>query len=72
VRKQADADRLKAELGEHFTPLVFDVTDGKSVKKAAAYVSAQMHGRCLFGLVNNAGMQLHYHTVNEDGCLAVG
>jgi len=27
VRKQADADRLQAEFGDLFTPLVFDVTD---------------------------------------------
>jgi short-subunit dehydrogenase len=27
VRKQVDADRLQAALGEHFTPLFFDVTD---------------------------------------------
>jgi NAD(P)-dependent dehydrogenase (short-subunit alcohol dehydrogenase family) len=55
VRKKSDAERLQKELGPHFTPLIFDVTDGKAVKKAAAYVAAQMKGRCLFGLVNNAG-----------------
>lgn len=60
MRKKADADRLASELGPHFTPLIFDVTDGKAIKKAAAYVAAQMRGRCLFGLVNNAGGSLSY------------
>lgn len=39
VRKQADADRLKAELGDSFTPLMFDVLDQNDVKKAAAKVT---------------------------------
>ena len=29
VRKQADADRLTAEFGAAFTPLVFDITEYK-------------------------------------------
>lgn len=35
VRKQADADRLKAEFGANFTPLLFDVTDAPAVLAAA-------------------------------------
>jgi NAD(P)-dependent dehydrogenase (short-subunit alcohol dehydrogenase family) len=31
VRKQADADRLKAELGERFSSLLFDVTDEAAI-----------------------------------------
>ena len=27
VRKQADAERLRAEFGTNFTPLMFDITD---------------------------------------------
>ncbi len=30
VRKQADADRLRAEFGANFTPLLFDVTDAQA------------------------------------------
>jgi NAD(P)-dependent dehydrogenase (short-subunit alcohol dehydrogenase family) len=57
VRKQADADRLKAELGERFSPLIFDVTDEAAVARGAAEVGAALDGgRRLWGLVNNAGI----------------
>jgi NAD(P)-dependent dehydrogenase (short-subunit alcohol dehydrogenase family) len=54
VRKQADADRLKAEFGEHFTPLLFDVTDEAAVAAGAKQVEAALGGQTLAGLVNNA------------------
>ncbi|HSL28327.1 MAG TPA: SDR family NAD(P)-dependent oxidoreductase [Anaerolineales bacterium] len=56
VRKAQDAERLTAEFGEAFVPLVFDVTDGAAVTAAAQQVRAQQHGETLFGLVNNAGI----------------
>jgi NAD(P)-dependent dehydrogenase (short-subunit alcohol dehydrogenase family) len=56
VRKQADADRLKAEFGEHFTPLLFDVTDEAAVAAGAKQVEAALAGQTLAGLVNNAGV----------------
>jgi NAD(P)-dependent dehydrogenase (short-subunit alcohol dehydrogenase family) len=56
VRKQADADRLKAEFGANFTPLLFDVTDEAAVLAAARDVRAALHGETLAGLVNNAGI----------------
>lgn len=56
VRKQADAERLKQEFGDSFTPLFFDVTDEAAVKKAAADVRTALKGETLFGLVNNAGI----------------
>ncbi|MBB5047239.1 hypothetical protein HNR60_001991 [Rhodopseudomonas rhenobacensis] len=56
VRKEADADRLKAEFGEHFTPLIFDVTDEDAVKAAAREVRSALRGETLAGLVNNAGI----------------
>lgn len=56
VRKQEDADRLAAELGARFTPLVFDVTDEKATHRAADEVRAALNGHTLFGLINNAGM----------------
>jgi NAD(P)-dependent dehydrogenase (short-subunit alcohol dehydrogenase family) len=56
VRKAADSDRLKAELGANFVPLQFDVTDETAVKAAAATVGAELKGEPLFGLVNNAGI----------------
>ncbi|XUM22444.1 SDR family oxidoreductase [Bradyrhizobium oligotrophicum S58] len=56
VRKQADADRLRSELGADFTPLLFDVTDEAAVKAAAQEVRAALAGEALAGLVNNAGI----------------
>jgi NAD(P)-dependent dehydrogenase (short-subunit alcohol dehydrogenase family) len=56
VRKQADADRLKAEFGANFSPLLFDVTDEAAVLAAAREVRAALNGETLTGLVNNAGI----------------
>src|SRR5258707_14308162 len=56
VRKQADADRLKAEFGANFTPLLFDVTDEAAVLAAAREVRAPLNGQKRAGLVNNAGV----------------
>ena len=56
VRKQADADRLKAEFGERFVPLIFDVTDEAAIRKAAGEVREALKGEKLAGLVNNAGV----------------
>lgn len=56
VRRQADADRLEAEFGESFTPLLFDVTDAAAVQRGAAQVGAALGNATLAGLVNNAGI----------------
>ena len=56
VRKQADAERLKANFGDAFTPLIFDVTDEAAVQAAAEQVRSELGGETLFGLVNNAGV----------------
>ena len=56
VRKAADAERLQAEFGPNFTPLIFDVTDELSVGRAASQVRTALNGETLFGLVNNAGV----------------
>jgi NAD(P)-dependent dehydrogenase (short-subunit alcohol dehydrogenase family) len=56
VRKVTDAERLAAEFGPNFVPLVFDVTDEAAVKAAADQVRAALAGEKLFGLVNNAGV----------------
>jgi NAD(P)-dependent dehydrogenase (short-subunit alcohol dehydrogenase family) len=56
VRNQADADRLGQEFGPNFVPLIFDVTDEKAVRKAAAQVEKALEGQTLAGLVNNAGV----------------
>jgi NAD(P)-dependent dehydrogenase (short-subunit alcohol dehydrogenase family) len=56
VRKPADAERLKAELGPDFVPLMFDVTDEAAVSAGAVQVREALAGETLFGLVNNAGV----------------
>jgi NAD(P)-dependent dehydrogenase (short-subunit alcohol dehydrogenase family) len=56
VRKAADGERLKAEFGDAFTPLLFDVTDEAAVRAAARQVEAALGGQTLAGLVNNAGI----------------
>ncbi len=55
VRKEADARTVRGDLGEAFTPLVFDVEDNGAVMAAAEQVRSQLGGRTLDGLVNNAG-----------------
>ncbi|WP_068878634.1 MULTISPECIES: SDR family NAD(P)-dependent oxidoreductase [unclassified Phenylobacterium] len=56
VRKVEDGARLKAEFGDAFTPLVFDVTDAQAAQAASAQVEAALAGATLAGLVNNAGI----------------
>src|SRR6187549_3215961 len=56
VRKAQDAERLQAEFGTAFIPLIFDITDELKVKAAAQQVRDQLKGETLFGLVNNAGV----------------
>lgn len=56
VRKLADAARLQTEFREHFTPLLFDVTDMVAISNAVEQVSKQIGGRGLCALVNNAGI----------------
>jgi hypothetical protein len=56
VRKQADAESLKAEFGEAVTPLIFDVADEAAVRAGAAHVAQTLGKRRLFGLINNAGI----------------
>ncbi|WP_420147802.1 SDR family NAD(P)-dependent oxidoreductase [Spirosoma sp.] len=58
VRNQVDADRLQAEFGERFTPLLFDVTDAEAVQAAAGCLSEKLVGSGLGGLINNAGIAI--------------
>src|SRR5690242_2338740 len=58
VRKSEDANRLRNEWGEAFTPLVFDITDEQAVKQAAALVREHLQNQTLSGLVNNAGIAI--------------
>lgn len=56
VRKAADGERVKIELGAEFTPLLFDVTDTTALPAAVALVQAAVGKQGLAGLVNNAGV----------------
>jgi NAD(P)-dependent dehydrogenase (short-subunit alcohol dehydrogenase family) len=56
VRKQADADQLKIDFGEAFTPLMFDVVDQDAIDLAARKVEKAVGEHGLRALVNNAGM----------------
>jgi hypothetical protein len=56
VRNESDAERVKAEFGENFAPLIFDVTDTAAIAEAAACVREALGGQKLAGLVNNAGI----------------
>jgi NAD(P)-dependent dehydrogenase (short-subunit alcohol dehydrogenase family) len=56
VRTAEAAAPLVAELGARFTPLLFDVTDGPAVRRAAGEVAQRLGDGRLAGLVNNAGI----------------
>ena len=56
VRKQEDADRLKGEFTENFTPLIFDVTDEEAVNTVISSVHEKIKDEGLFCLVNNSGI----------------
>ncbi len=56
VRTSIDADRLQAELGNTFVPLLFDVTDAEAVTEAARSLTGRLAGSGLGGLINNAGI----------------
>jgi NAD(P)-dependent dehydrogenase (short-subunit alcohol dehydrogenase family) len=56
VRKIADGEALRAELGDLYVPLVFDTTDETQIRAAAEQVKAALAGEPLFGLIANAGI----------------
>jgi NAD(P)-dependent dehydrogenase (short-subunit alcohol dehydrogenase family) len=56
VRSSNDADRVRRELGDGLTPLVFDVTDPSGIAAGADVVRDALGDGTLFGLVNNAGI----------------
>ena len=56
VRKAADADRLQMQFGEAFSPLLFDVTDGRAIGTAVEQVQDVVGDNGLCALINNAGI----------------
>jgi hypothetical protein len=55
VRRAVDADRLKAELGDQFTPLQFDLRDAEAVRTAANLVRSDLRvaSQTAAGMVTN-------------------
>jgi len=58
VRKQEDADALRAAGSERLTPVMLDVTDADAISAAAALLGDELGGAGLDGLVNNAGVAI--------------
>jgi NAD(P)-dependent dehydrogenase (short-subunit alcohol dehydrogenase family) len=58
VRKEEDADRLRAELGGRMHTVLMDVADDEEVARAAAEITEMVGERGIVGLVNNAGVAI--------------
>jgi NAD(P)-dependent dehydrogenase (short-subunit alcohol dehydrogenase family) len=56
VRKDSDAERLRAKASPRLTPVRIDVTDAATIAAAHATVAAAVGARGLAGVVNNAGI----------------
>ena len=56
VRKQTDADKLKSELPNGFTPVIMDVIKPDEIEKGVNQVMEFLNGNTLDGLINNAGI----------------
>ncbi len=56
VRSAADADSLRARASERLTPLLMDVTEGRSIEQTREIIAAAVGDHGLSGLVNNAGV----------------
>lgn len=56
VRRQIDAEDLRASGSANVIPLLLDVTDEQSVRGAVAKVTAVVGERGLYAVVNNAGI----------------
>lgn len=58
VRKEQDADEIAAFGSSRLEALLLDVTDAQSIARAVQTVEAELKGRGLAGLVNNAGISV--------------
>lgn len=56
VRRESDAESLRTQASERFTPLIMDVTDHESISRAQETVNQAVGSAGLLGLVNNAGV----------------
>ena len=58
VRKQEDAESLRAAGSDRLTPVMLDVTDADAISAAATLLGEELGGAGLNGLVNNAGVAI--------------
>jgi NAD(P)-dependent dehydrogenase (short-subunit alcohol dehydrogenase family) len=58
VRREEDAEALRAEAGERLTPIMLDVTDPGQIVAAADLIDGAVGKGGLEGLVNNAGVAI--------------
>lgn len=58
VRRIEDGERVRAELGEGFIPLVFDVTDQDAIDRSVVEVRKNLGNSGLAGLINNSGVSV--------------
>jgi NAD(P)-dependent dehydrogenase (short-subunit alcohol dehydrogenase family) len=56
VRKEEDADALRAAGSQRLTPVMLDVTDAEAISRVAEWLSGELGEGGLDGLVNNAGV----------------
>jgi NAD(P)-dependent dehydrogenase (short-subunit alcohol dehydrogenase family) len=56
VRREEDAESLRAEASSRLEPLMLDVTDPEQIAAAAERIAAEVGPAGLDGLVNNAGI----------------
>src|SRR3954469_1481033 len=56
LRRQEDADSLRAEASPRVEPLILDVTDRGQIAAAAERIASEAGPAGLDGLVNNAGI----------------
>lgn len=58
VRNKADAEWLKREGLDRLNPVLLDVTDEASIRRALHRIQQETDGQGLYALVNNAGVSL--------------
>ncbi len=58
VRREEDAESLRAEGSERLTPVMLDVTDAEAIAAVAERIAGEVGGAGLDGLVNNAGVAI--------------
>jgi len=58
VRRQEDAEALRAEASERLAPVMLDVADGEAIASVAQLLNGELGDTGLDGLVNNAGISL--------------